>query len=223
MVVDDVSRWNFIHQKTHKKELQHSLYAEEKEKLFPRSSMILDLGGGAGFDSVYFLKQGHSVVLLDISDLALALAIEKAKELNLDSKLVTRQIDFGLHNLPVKEDTCDIVYSRIALHYFESAHTTKLFKDILTVLKPGGKAYLTFKSPADSAEMDRLSKTATLFEPNVYIENGLIRSRFTVSQLETMLKNAGIVHFDVHEYHEGIQGVSLQTHTLLLNEVIITK
>lgn len=220
-MIDDTARWNFIHQKTHSVDLVHSKYAEEKEKLFPRNSMVVDLGGGAGFDSVYFLKQGHSVVLFDISDVALALATQKAQELSLAEKLVTRQIDFGLHDLPIKENSVDVVYSRIALHYFESAHTKKIFKSIYSILKPGAKAYLTFKSPNDHAEMARLSKTATLFEPNVYIENGLIRSRFTIEQLQQMLHTCGIPNASVLEYHEQL-GES-GGHTLLLNEVIFTK
>lgn len=220
-MIDDTSRWNFIHQKTHSKDLVHSQYAERVEKLFPRNSLIVDLGGGAGFDAVYFLKQGHSVVLFDISDIALSLATQKAQELGFAEKLVARQLDFGLHELPVKEASVDVVYSRIALHYFESAHTIKIFSSIYKILKSGGCAYLTFKSPKDTAEMARLSKTATLFEPNVYIENGLIRSRFTEAQLKDMLKKAGVSGFTVSHHEESLSAGS--GHTLLLNEVLIKK
>lgn len=222
-MIDDVSRWNFIHQKTHSASLVHSRYAEEKEKLFPRNSLIVDLGGGAGFDAIYFLKQGHSVVLFDISDVALSLASQKAKELNLEEKLVTRQIDFGMHDLPVKESSVDVVYARISLHYFESSHTIRIFKDIYKILKQGGNAYLTFKSPKDVAEMQRLRETATLFEPNVFIENELIRSRFTIDQLKKMLKKAEVPTFDVHEFEEQLGSESTQNHSLLLNEVTFSK
>lgn len=220
-MIDDVSRWNFIHQKTHSSSLVHSKYAEEKEKLFPRNSLIVDLGGGAGFDAVYFLQHGHSVVLFDISDVALSLATQKASEVGLGKRLVTRQIDFGIHDFPVKEDSVDVVYSRIALHYFESTHTIRIFKNIYKILKKGGKAYLTFKSPKDITEMQRLHETAAVFEPNVFIENGLIRSRFTIAQLEKMLKKAEVVNFEVKEFKEEIG--SSDTQALLLNEVIFTK
>src|SRR5258706_13838877 len=99
-MIDDVARWNFIHQKTHSTDVAHSQYALEKEKEFPRNSLVVDLGGGAGYDALFFLKQGHSVVLFDISDIALALASQKAKENGLGERLVTRQVDFGLHDLP---------------------------------------------------------------------------------------------------------------------------
>ncbi len=222
-MIDDVSRWNFIHQKTHSLDLAHSQYAEEKEKLFPRNCLVADLGGGTGYDAIYFIKQGHSVVLFDISDVALALAQQKAQEMGFADRLATRQIDFGLHDLPVKESSVDAVYSRISLHYFESTHTIKIFKDIYRILKPGGSAYLTFKSPKDTTEIERLQKSATIFEPNVYIENGLIRSRFTVEQLQQMLGQASVPNARVAEYAETLPGGDSQTHTLHLNEVIFTK
>lgn len=222
-MIDDVTRWNFIHQKTHSAELAHSKYAEEKEQLFPRNSLVVDLGGGAGYDAIYFLQKGHNVVLFDISDVALALASQKAQEMGFGEKLVTRQIDFGLHDLPVKDASVDVVFSRIALHYFESSHTIKLFQHIKRMLKVGGTAYLTFKSPEDTAEMERLQKTATLFEPNVYIENGLIRSRFTVDQLKDMLEKAGVNGASVKPYKEQLQSSEMQDHYLLLNEVVFTR
>jgi ubiquinone/menaquinone biosynthesis C-methylase UbiE len=222
-MIDDVSRWNFIHQKTHSVEIKPSKYAIEKEKLFPRGALIVDLGGGAGFDAVYFLKQGHNVVLFDISDIALSLATQKAQEQGLGEKLVTRQIDFGLHDLPVKDSSVDVVFSRISLHYFESSHTIKLFKHIYRILKKGGTAYLTFKSPEDTVEMERLSKTATVFEPNVFIENGLIRSRFTIEQLNDMLKKAGVPNAVVSRHDESLHSEDGQNHVLQLNEVMFTK
>ena len=81
--INDAERWDTIHQKTHKQDNFPSSYAKEKEKLFPRSSLIIELGGGTGEDAIYFLKQGHSVVILDISEFALRVAEEKAKRLSL--------------------------------------------------------------------------------------------------------------------------------------------
>ena len=34
-----------------------------------------------------------------------------------------------------------------------------------------GKAYLTFKSPADIEEMEYLTKATSVYEPNVFIDN----------------------------------------------------
>lgn len=225
MVIDDKLRWDLIHKKTHKgPEVPHSHYAEEKEKLFPRNSLVVDIGGGTGEDAAYFLNQGHAVVLLDISTFALQKASEKAKSLNLSEKLVTRQTDYGLHALPIKDSSVDVIYSRIALNYFDAEHTARLFHDINRILKPKAKAYISMKSPDDRDEMEYLEKMTVLFEPNVFIENGMLRSRFTIEQLKAILNSAGITNADVHLFDEEI-GDRREGHKqiLHLNEVVFAK
>ena len=222
--MDDATRWDLIHQKNYQEDESHSVYAEEKEKLFPRNCLLVDLGGGTGNDALYFLQKGHSVVLLDVSPFALKVAQDKSNTHNLGNKLITRQVDFGLHLFPVKDNSVDIAYSRIALNYFGSKHTTKIFADIYKMLKVGGVAYLTFKSPDDEAEFEYLQKTGTVYEPNVFIDNGILRSRFTVVQLKTMLTGGGIANFEVNPYLEKV-GEKKEEHNpvLHLNEVIIKK
>lgn len=220
----DVANWDLVHQKTHKGTEKQSKYAEEKEVLFPRNSLIVDLGAGVGADALYFARKGHKVILLDISPYALEKAKERAAREGLQENIITQQTDFGLEELPVKSNSVDIVYSRISLHYFESSHTIKLFQDIFRILKEGGTAYLTFKSPKDQVEMEYLRKRASEFEENVFIENGQLRSRFTVKQLNSMLEKAGIADFSVNEYVEDLLdkngNLMGQLH---LNEVIIRK
>jgi ubiquinone/menaquinone biosynthesis C-methylase UbiE len=222
-MLDDAKRWDVIHEKTYKGSGGESVYAQEKEKLFPRASLIIELGGGTGEDALYFLQKGHSVVILDISEFALNVAQEKAKKAGFEKQLVAKMVDFGLHQLPIKNDSVDIVYSRISLHYFDSAHTIKLFQDIYNMLKRSGKAYLTFKSPQDTAEMEYLNNTTTLFEPNVYIENGQLRSRFTIEQLKKMLVSARIANFEVNLYKEQLAGEEGRQVILLLNEIVFIK
>ena len=60
VVMDDAKRWDIIHQRTSQESDRHSVYAEEKEKLFPRGSIVCDLGGGTGDDAIYFLRNGLS-------------------------------------------------------------------------------------------------------------------------------------------------------------------
>jgi ubiquinone/menaquinone biosynthesis C-methylase UbiE len=224
VVVDDTTRWDLTHQKTHKPDMLYSHYAEEKEKLFLRNSLVVDVGGGTGEDALYFLQKGHSVVLLDISPFALKVAEDKAGAAGLAKKLVARQVDYGLHALPIKDASVNVVYSRISLNYFDREHTIKLFMQIYRILKPGGVAYLSFKSPDDTDEMDYLEKMTTLFEPNVYIENGMLRSRFTTEQLNEMVVEAGIKTYEVTPFKEEL-GVRREGHkqTLYLNEVAFKK
>lgn len=223
-MVDDAKLWDAIHQKIHKANEWHSIYAEEKEKLFPRSSLIVDLGAGTGADAVYFLKKNHSVVALDISEFALKITHEKAKIAGLSKNLVTKQVDFGLHSIPVKDTSVDVVYSRISLNYFGNKHTTIIFKDIYRILKLNGIAFISLKSPDDLVEKEYLEKSASVYEPNVYIEGGILRSRFTREQLTEMLGRAGIASFEVKPYKENLGGRREGHHpTLFVNEITFKK
>ncbi len=222
--MDDSKRWDAIHQKVHKEHEWHSRYAEEKEKLFPRNCLVVDLGAGTGADALYFLKKGHYVVALDISEFALKVTQEKAKLAGVSKNLVTRQMDFGLHAIPIKDDSVDAVYSRISLNYFGAKQTTKLFLDVYRILKPGGEAFITLKSPDDTIEMEYLEKSATIYEPNVFIEGGMLRSRFTPEQLKTMLQRAQIPNFQVRALKEDLSGRRVGHHPVLfVNEVSFKK
>lgn len=222
---DDLKRWDKIHQRTSQEEGKYSVYAEEKEKLFPRNSVVCDLGGGTGDDAIYFLRKGHRVILFDISEFALKAVQKKAKEAKITSGLIVKQVDFGLHKLPLKDYSIDVAYSRISLHYFPKDETIGIFRAIYTALKDGGSAYLTFKSPEDREEMEYFQNNAVLYEPEVYIESGQLRSRFAIDSLKEMLALAGIVDYQVHLYKEslGMSKTGERQVLLLLNEVIFTK
>jgi len=191
-MVSDSDRWDLIHKKNQTDPESHSKYAEEVEKLFPRGSLVVDIGSGTGLDAMYFLKMGHMVIALDISQFALETLIKKAEYLGFSSKIVVKQTDYGLHKLPIKDSAVDAVYSRIALNYFDKEHTSRLFSDIYRILKPGGRAFLTLKAPNDPEEMEYLEKSTVVFEPHVFIENGMLRSRFSLEELSEIAAQAQI-------------------------------
>jgi ubiquinone/menaquinone biosynthesis C-methylase UbiE len=224
VAIDDQARWDAIHQKNAVVEEPHSKYAEEKEKLFSRGSIIVDLGGGTGADALFFLKNGHSVIVLDISQFALNLTLEKAKKLNLAQKLIVKRSDFGLNDIPLKDNSVDIVYSRISLHYFPTDQTAKIFKDVFRILKPGGTAYLTFKSPEDKNEMLFLKDNSVEYEPGVFITNGQLKSRFSIDQLNNILQKSGIANSQVKLHKESLGvGEGGVEQALLVNEIIFRK
>jgi ubiquinone/menaquinone biosynthesis C-methylase UbiE len=223
-MISDSQRWDIIHQRNHKPDELHSQYAEVVEKSFPRGSLIVELGAGTGADAMFFLRQGHSIIALDISAFALKTLADKVNKENFSKRLITKQVDFGLHAIPVKNDSIDIAYSRISLNYFDAPHTTKIFSDIYRVLKVGGKAFLTFKSPDDTLEMEYLTKSSTVYEPNVFIEGGMLRSRFSEDQLKEILTKAQIEEFAVRPFKEDLGRKGGGHHpSLYVNEVTFTK
>lgn len=207
----------------------HSIYAVEKEAVFPRSSMVCDLGGGTGTDSIYFLHKGHSVVLVDIADGPLAKAETHARELDLTDKFKTAQCDFSFGKLPLEDGSFDIVYSRLALHYFESRILSQLFAEIYRILRPGGLTCLTLKSPDDAAEMTFLASAAKEIEDGVFDEDGRIKTRYTIERLLQILIDADIPQdkFDVTSYTEKLGNdndvVKSGNNEFIVNQVTIRK
>ena len=126
--------------------------------------------------------------------------------------------------IPIKDDSIDVVYSRISLNYFGAKQTTKTFKDIYRILKLGGMAFITMKSPDDSLEMQYLERSSTLYEPNVFIEGGMLRSRFTQEQLKVILKEAEIPGFELDSYQEDLTSKGEEHNkTLFVNEINFKK
>lgn len=123
----------------------------------------------------------------------------------------------------------DIVYSRLALHYFESEVLSRLFAEIYRILRRSGKAYLTLKSPDDAAEMKFLSTTATEQEEGVFNEDGRIKTRYKIMRLEEMLAGSGIPNdsFRVVAYTEKLGNdndiVKSGSDEFIVNQVMITK
>ena len=92
---------------------------------------MLEIGTGQGGDAVYFKSLGYEVVATDYSTAALESAkswVKGVEFLNVDTAA----------GLPFADQTFDVVYSHLALHYFNSEVTKKIFTDIYRVLKPGG-------------------------------------------------------------------------------------
>ena len=224
---DIVQAWNESHERIPLNK-EESRYAIEKEGVFRPGSHICDLGGGTGADAMYFIQQGHSVTLVDISDYALKVARSKLPKSTDPNKLDTKQADFVAGTIPLPDKQFDIVYSRLALHYFDTKTTLSLFKGIARILKDGGVAYVTLKSPKDTEDMKVVIGEASEKEPGVFVcSDGQIKSRFTPEQLQEMLTTAGITNFKVHEYIENLGGTTDVTKSgleqMIFNEVIINK
>lgn len=206
-----------------------SLYAADKERQFPKNSDVCDLGGGTGTDSLYFANKGHNVTLVDIADEALAKAAAHAEERGLADKFKTAQCDFTFGKLPLEDAAYDVVYSRLALHYFEPKVTAQLFAEIYRILRPGGWTFLSLKSPDDAAEMAFLATTAIEEAEGLFNENGRLKSRYTIERLKELLADAGIPEnaYSVESYVEKLGNdndiVKSGNAEFVVNEVTIRK
>ena len=218
--------WNTDHKRISIKRGPSS-YAVGKEKLFPRNSLVLDLGGGTGSDTLYFLKKGHRVVIVDISDYALSVAVKKAKDQELKDKLEVRQLDLTDGVIPYKDSLFDIIYSRLTLHEFLKKDLRKIFRNIYKILKPGGRAFITVKSPEDKKEMGYLQKTTRKINRDVFKSDGIYKTRYSINTLKKILSEDQIKNFQIKEVTEKLNGrkdiIKSGRKSFLLNEITINK
>lgn len=204
-----------------------SRYAEDQLADLAANSSICDLGGGSGVDGILFAQQGHKVTIYDISPLALERAKKHGIELGLELNVV--QSDFGSDQFALPVDTFDFVYSRLALHYFPSVQLARILATVYASLKDGGKAKITLKSPVDAREMNYIKSNAEESEPGVFIQEGQIKTRFSLTQLNSILEKSGIPEssYSIGEITEDLSGrvdtIKSGNKVMSLNEITITK
>jgi SAM-dependent methyltransferase len=96
---------------------------------------ILDIGGGSGRFAIPLAERGHSVTVIDISQLALKLLHSRRP-----FGVSTRLGDFLAQNF---ENPFDVVIGMESIWYFTSITFERLFAKIHSVLRPGGRFVFT--------------------------------------------------------------------------------
>src|SRR5258706_15289086 len=112
-----------------------TIFSQFAIKHFPKNGRVLELGAGQGQDSGFFAKQGYEVMSIDFSEEPLEIARQKAEEENLQIEFM--HIDLR-EPLDLPSESFDIVYSHLAVHYFDKQRTKELFSEMENVLKPQG-------------------------------------------------------------------------------------
>lgn len=100
---------------------------------------VLDLGGGYGRNSYWFLKNGYEVYALDQSEEAMhefrRMATSLRPDLAADHFICTK-IDT---NMPLEQESFDLVICNAVLHFAENhQHFEEMLGAALQLLKPGG-------------------------------------------------------------------------------------
>ena len=165
---------------------KRSRFARQAIKFFPKTGKLLEIGTGQGGDADYFQSLGYEVTATDYSDEALRNAEERVKNVNFIN-LDTSQ------GLPFDNESFDVVYSHMALHYFDSQTTARVFKDIHRILKLGGiLAIITNTIDDPEKEEDKYTELEPEYYKDLkgiekrYFSSGSIKS-FTVNLFEPLL------------------------------------
>jgi tellurite methyltransferase len=115
------------------------------------AGLALDVAGGAGRNALFLLRQGWRVRLVDISEVGLQLAREKATAAGLSANLTTELMDLNtVSNLGISQ------FDLITVFFFLRR---ELFPALADALKPGGlliyKTYTTAQHEFGSGPGDR--------------------------------------------------------------------
>ena len=151
-----------------------TIFAQFAISYFPESGNILELGTGQGQDAAYFSSLGYRVTATDFSQEALKNAKQKID----DVKFMYLDTASGL---PFDDNTFDIVYSHLALHYFDDNTTRKVFQDIHRILKPSG-IFATITNTINDPEINDLQYKE--LEPGYFETDGTSRRYFSKDYME---------------------------------------
>jgi len=103
---------------------------------------LLDLGCGDGRDSIYFSNKRLNVTAVDFSKSG----IEKLKARQNKVNCVPKDI----RNINFPENSFDVIYTYLILHYFDDKTTNEIFNNLYKILKRGGLIFVKCKSTDDA-------------------------------------------------------------------------
>ncbi len=179
-----------------------SPFAEDFAKHLAPGVTILELGTGAGQDSLGFEDAGFVVTATDGGE-----AILQSIEERSNGRITTQVVDL-YESFPFEDDSFDAVYSQLVLHYFDDEQMQSIMHEIARVLRPGGYMAMMVNSVADpeytANEPDR--------HPDMRTVNGVWKRYFSVESLkpflpqfdEIVLDNAGIAPKDAEKGIESM-------------------
>ena len=186
--------WNNVHSERFDKKIVYDNWLDKYKSVWENSKTpILDLGCGAGNDTLYFVEKGYSVVACDYSEVAL----EKIRK-NIESAQ-TKLVDIS-QPLPFKDNSFDVVVADLSLHYFDEKTTKTIIEEINRILTPNGSLLARVNSVAD---INHGAGQGEKIEENFYFVEGYNKRFFTIEDARIFFSIIGdvrIIEADMLRY-----------------------
>ena len=155
---------------------------------------ILELGGGQGRDSLFFVKSGINLQVLDYCKSGIDSIIEKAKTLGLVERITAKFHD-ARKPLPFEDESFDGCFSHML---YCMAFTTKELKclsnELHRVLKPGGINIYTVRHTGDADYKTGIHRGEELYETG-----GFIVHFFSTEKIKHLSTGFDILNIDSFE------------------------
>lgn len=129
----NIQHWNNIFKNLNEKKLNYDLWLDKYKDILDKSKeqCIIDLGCGAGGDTLYLTERNYKVIACDYSKEALNIVNNFLPEVE------TIQIDIS-KTLPFEDKSIQVIIADLSLHYFNDNTTKSIVKEIKRVLKADG-------------------------------------------------------------------------------------
>jgi SAM-dependent methyltransferase len=172
-------------------------FATSVEARLREHSRLLELGCGVGDDAAYFAQHGHDVLATDVSRPALDVAAQRFADM---SNLEFRHIDMN-DAFEIGGQSCDAVYARLSLHYFDHRTTVGLFSEIAWVLRRGGQLFFMCRSTDDPQHGRGVE-----LEEHYFDIDGHIRHFFDEEYTRDLLDQTGFGKVEIEAATEKLYG-----------------
>ncbi|HSH18662.1 MAG TPA: class I SAM-dependent methyltransferase [Candidatus Saccharimonadales bacterium] len=193
---NQLQHWNHAHEQhwlsAHSQ--KQTAFAEEVNRQLHPHAKMLELGCGEGNDSLYFAKEGHTVIATDFSDVVIA---ENNKRLTHPS--LSFRIQDISQPLEFNDGHFDAVYARLSLHYFTDEVTVRIFREIVRVLIPGGHLFFMCKEVSDP-----IYGKGEKIEDDMFELDGHVRHFFSEPYVRKLLDMSGLQLQSLEASHELI-------------------
>lgn len=155
-----------------------SHFAQKAIGYFPSNAAILEVGCGVGSDTAFFAEAGYTVQATDISQVVL----DQGKEIYNNPNITFQKVDIS-KPLAYDDGQFNVVYSHLALHYYDDKTTHRVFAELHRVLKPGGVLAFVCKS-TDDVDYGKGRE----LERDFFVSKGHVRHFFSINYARSLLR-----------------------------------